>query len=102
MYWQVAAGYWPAEQGIVHTMRLPATPRYVVPMAAQLIAKLPDGPEWLYELKLDGSPDNGLVIANAGHFPHVVRWRRRLTEPHRGIKVTGFWNDKPSRGDLYL
>jgi DNA ligase D-like protein (predicted ligase) len=29
-------------------------PVFVTPMAAQLVEELPDGPEWLYELKLDG------------------------------------------------
>jgi ATP-dependent DNA ligase len=37
--------------------RLPATrlpPVFVTPMAAQVVKRLPEGPEWLYELKLDG------------------------------------------------
>jgi ATP-dependent DNA ligase len=32
------------------------TPAFVVPMAAQPVAKLPEGADWLYELKFDGSP----------------------------------------------
>jgi bifunctional non-homologous end joining protein LigD len=31
-----------------------AVPAFVVPMAAVPITELPDGPDWLYELKLDG------------------------------------------------
>jgi DNA ligase D-like protein (predicted ligase) len=31
-----------------------ALPAFVVPMAAQPVAKLPEGDDWLYELKLDG------------------------------------------------
>lgn len=31
-----------------------AVPAFVIPMAAVQVAKLPEGPEWLYELKLDG------------------------------------------------
>jgi ATP-dependent DNA ligase len=33
-----------------------AIPAFVVPMAAQAVSKLPEGDEWLYELKVDGSP----------------------------------------------
>jgi bifunctional non-homologous end joining protein LigD len=31
-----------------------ARPSFVVPMAAQPVTALPEGPDWLYELKLDG------------------------------------------------
>jgi len=31
-----------------------AHPTFVTPMAAQLVDRLPDGPEWWFELKLDG------------------------------------------------
>lgn len=31
-----------------------ASPAFVTPMAAQVVKALPDGPEWWYELKLDG------------------------------------------------
>src|SRR5690349_3772591 len=31
-----------------------ARPAFVTPMAAQVVDRLPDGPEWWYELKLDG------------------------------------------------
>lgn len=29
-------------------------PTFVVPLAAQLVRSLPDGKEWIFELKLDG------------------------------------------------
>jgi hypothetical protein len=32
-------------------------------MAAQPVDRLPDGPEWWYELKLDGSPDKTIVMS---------------------------------------
>jgi hypothetical protein len=31
-------------------------------MAAQAVSKLPEGEDWLYEVKLDGSPDSSAVI----------------------------------------
>jgi ATP-dependent DNA ligase len=32
-----------------------ASPGFVIPMAGETVTKLPEGPDWLYELKLDGS-----------------------------------------------
>jgi len=31
-------------------------PAFVTPMAAHTVKELPEGDEWMYELKLDGSP----------------------------------------------
>jgi len=31
-------------------------PAFVTPMAAQSVAELPESDDWIYELKLDGSP----------------------------------------------
>jgi ATP-dependent DNA ligase len=36
--------------------RIKNNPTFVQPMAAEAGTTLPEGPEWLYELKLDGSP----------------------------------------------
>jgi ATP-dependent DNA ligase len=36
--------------------KLRSIPSFVTPMAAHTVAKLPEGSEWLHELKLDGSP----------------------------------------------
>ena len=30
------------------------TPAFVTPMAAQVVKRLPEGDEWIYELKFDG------------------------------------------------
>jgi hypothetical protein len=32
-------------------------------MAAHTVAQLPEGDEWVYELKLDGSPYSGAVTS---------------------------------------
>ena len=34
--------------------RLRATPTFVTPMAAQVVKELPEGDDWIYELKFDG------------------------------------------------
>jgi hypothetical protein len=36
--------------------KLRSTPSFVTPMAAHTVVQLSEGDEWLYELKLDGSP----------------------------------------------
>jgi bifunctional non-homologous end joining protein LigD len=38
----------------VHSPRKRQAPAFVTPMAARLVEALPEGPEWTYELKLDG------------------------------------------------
>jgi hypothetical protein len=43
--------------------KLRSIPSFVTPMAAHAVAKLPEGSEWLYELKLDGSPYSVTVSA---------------------------------------
>ena len=35
-------------------------PEFIEPMAAQIVKTLPEGPDWLYELKFDGY--RGLLI----------------------------------------
>jgi ATP-dependent DNA ligase len=42
-----------AAQG-VRSPGKPETPHFIEPMAALSVAVLPEGPEWSYELKLDG------------------------------------------------
>ena len=32
------------------------TPAFVTPMAAQVVKRLPEGDDWIYELKFDGYP----------------------------------------------
>jgi ATP-dependent DNA ligase len=36
-------------------------PAFVTPMAAQVVKKLPEGDEWIYELKFDGWSANHLT-----------------------------------------
>ena len=52
---------WPPQTGSTekaHMARRPErlnAPAFIAPMAAQSVKSLPEGAEWLYELKLDGS-----------------------------------------------
>jgi len=46
-------------------------------MAAQLVAKLPEGPDWLYELKFDGY--RALLLRDGADVRIVSRNRRDLS-----------------------
>jgi bifunctional non-homologous end joining protein LigD len=50
---------------------------FVTPMAAQPVAALPDGDDWLYELKLDGY--RALLLKNGEHVSVQSRNRKDLT-----------------------
>ncbi len=39
-----------------------AAPAILIPMAAVSVTELPEGSDWVYELKLDGSPYSSIVI----------------------------------------
>jgi hypothetical protein len=45
----------PKRGGIPVMVRSKLSPSFTTPMAAQSVANLPEGDDWLYELKLDGS-----------------------------------------------
>jgi hypothetical protein len=45
--------------------KLRSIPSFISPMAAYTVAKLPEGSDWLYQLKLDGSPYSVAVISHA-------------------------------------
>ena len=68
-------------------MRLLTTPAFVTPMAAQLVDALPDGAEWLYELKLDGY--RALVIKNGTQLEIRSRNDKNLTRMYPSLEAAG-------------
>jgi bifunctional non-homologous end joining protein LigD len=60
-----------------------ARPAYVEAMAAQLVDRLPAGPEWLYELKLDGY--RALILKTRDDVQIRSRNDRGLTRTYPGI-----------------
>ena len=60
---------------------------FVTPMAAQLVDKLPDGPEWLYELKLDGY--RVLLIKNGTQLELRSRNDKNLTRMYPSVAAAG-------------
>src|SRR6266567_5204276 len=76
--------------GNVATSSKPRTvPAFITPMAAQSVAELPEGDDWIYELKLDGLPYRETVIADMR--PRGPRGHRRLQWRDTGpnLPITG-------------
>ena len=55
----------------------PLDPKFLTPMAAQPVQSLPDGREWLYELKLDGY--RALIIKDGERVKILSRNQKDLT-----------------------
>ena len=53
-------------------------PRFIQPMAARLVAKLPKGPDWQYEVKFDGYR---ALLLTAGDRVELGSWSKRQTWP---------------------
>ena len=55
-------------------------------MAARLVAKLPGGPDWLYELKFDGY--RALVLKDGDTVSIISRNRKDLTRTYPSVVAT--------------
>ena len=58
-------------------------PRFVEPMAARLVAALPEGPEWLYEAKLDGY--RALIIKDGARVQVRSRNDKDMTRAYPSV-----------------
>jgi DNA ligase D-like protein (predicted ligase) len=63
------------------------TPAFVIPMAAQVVQKLPEGDDWIYELKFDGY--RALLIKHQQHVALRSRKNKDLAGMYRGITEAG-------------
>jgi ATP-dependent DNA ligase len=61
----------------MRSARAASKPSFVEPMAAQLVGKLPEGPERLYELKFDGY--RALILKDGDNVSIISRNRKDLT-----------------------
>jgi bifunctional non-homologous end joining protein LigD len=72
-------------------MALPPKPRpaptFVTPMAAQTVKALPQGPDWLYEPKLDGY--RALLFKDDTQVHLLSRNGKDLTPMYRGVAAAG-------------
>ena len=58
-------------------------PSFVEPMTAKVVSELPEGPGWLYEVKLDGY--RALIIKDAAHVGLISRNENDLTAAYPGV-----------------
>jgi ATP-dependent DNA ligase len=65
------------------SIRQRATPAFVTPMAAQVVKRLPEGDDWIYELKFDGY--RALIIKDKQRVELRSRKNKDLTGMYRGI-----------------
>jgi bifunctional non-homologous end joining protein LigD len=62
-------------------------PAFVTPMAAQVVKSLPEGNDWIYELKFDGY--RALIIKDEQRVELRSRKNKDLTGMYRGIAAAG-------------
>src|SRR5687767_11914028 len=62
-------------------------PAFVTPMAAQVVKKLPEGDDWIYELKFDGY--RALVIKDKQRVELRSRKNKDLAGMYPGIAAAG-------------
>jgi bifunctional non-homologous end joining protein LigD len=67
--------------------KLRSIPSFVSPMAAHTVAKLPEGSEWLYELKLDGY--RALLINHGKQIQIRSRNDKDLTRMYPTVTAAG-------------
>ena len=58
-------------------------PAFATPMAAQVVKRLPEGDDWIYELKFDGY--RALIIEDEQRVELRSRNNKDLTGMYRGI-----------------
>ena len=63
------------------------SPAFVTPMAAQVVKRLPEGDDWIYELKFDGY--RALIIKDKQRVELRSRKNKDLTGMYRGIAAAG-------------
>jgi bifunctional non-homologous end joining protein LigD len=62
-------------------------PRFIEPMAARLVTALPEGPEWLYEAKLDGY--RALIIKDGARVQVRSRNDKDMTRAYPSVTAGG-------------
>jgi bifunctional non-homologous end joining protein LigD len=65
----------------------PKPPAVVTPMAAQIVKMLPEGDDWIYELKFDGY--RALIIKDEQQVELRSRKNKDLTGMYPGIAAAG-------------
>lgn len=61
----------------------PPRPRFIEPMAARLVERLPEGADWMYEVKLDGY--RALLLKDGARIRVLSRNEKDLTAAYRQV-----------------
>ena len=69
------------------SIRQRTTPAFVTPMAAQVVKRLPEGDDWIYELKFDGY--RALVIKDHERVEIRSRKNKDLTRMYPRLAAAG-------------
>jgi bifunctional non-homologous end joining protein LigD len=77
----------PARQGRRSPSPARTAPAFVTPMAAQVVKRLPDGDEWVYELKFDGY--RALILKDHGRVEVRSRKNKDLTRMYPRVAAAG-------------
>jgi ATP-dependent DNA ligase len=64
-----------------------ASAAFVTPMAAPVVTKLPEGPDWIYELKFDGY--RAMIIKDNQRVELRSRKNKELTGMYPGLAAAG-------------
>jgi bifunctional non-homologous end joining protein LigD len=64
-----------------------ATPAFMTPMAAQVVKHLPEGDDWIYELKFDGY--RALILKDGERVEIRSRKDKHLTTMYPGVVAAG-------------
>jgi bifunctional non-homologous end joining protein LigD len=70
---------------VARTSKAPTTPAFIMPMAAESIAELPEGDDWPYEVKLDGY--RALLIKDGDRIQIRSRNDKDLTRMYPRVTV---------------
>ena len=62
-------------------------PAFIKPMAAQVVRRLPEGPQWIYELKFDGY--RALLVKKGPSVRILSRNEKDLTASYPAIRAAG-------------
>lgn len=71
------------EDGCMATARVRTAPRFVTPMAARIVQKLPEGDDWLYEVKFDGY--RALLLKSGSRARIISRNEKDLTSAYPSV-----------------
>jgi bifunctional non-homologous end joining protein LigD len=72
-------------EGVARSADPPRVPAFIPPMAARIVQQLPEGDEWIYEVKFDGY--RALLLKNGATVQVRSRNNKDLTASYPGLRA---------------